>query len=399
MNHTDPSESDPRHPTAGRTGWTTGTCAAAAAKAAALRLFAHQTPTRVTLRLPEGGQAEIPLVTVEPAPPGVRAAVRKDAGDDPDITHGALVESLVEPWPEGDVVFAAGEGVGVVTKPGLQVPPGEPAINPIPRRMIRDAIREVTARPVRVTVSVQGGRALAQQTFNPRLGIEGGLSILGTTGIVRPRCTKALRDALRCALHVARACGVTRPVLVPGNIGLKAARRHFRLAPEQAIEVSNEWGWVLDQFPAYDFAALLAVGHPGKLVKLAHGDWNTHSAQSASAVETVRQTIEGLATDHSWGGRSCSHGALSPCPASSRSPANAPSHERPPTDTPSSAPTVEGLLMALEPDRRRRVGDRLAEHVRAAIENKLGRRLPVAVCLINMRGEWIGASGALAPYQ
>ena len=117
------------------------------------------------------------------------------------------------------VTFVAGEGVGTVTKPGLQVPPGEPAINPIPRRMIVAAVREITARGVRVEISLPGGREIAAKTFNPRLGIEGGLSILGTTGIVRPYCTRAVRDALTCALDVAAACGVTAPVLVPGNIG------------------------------------------------------------------------------------------------------------------------------------------------------------------------------------
>ena len=150
--------------------------------------------------------------------------------------------------------FVAGEGVGTVTKPGLQVPPGEPAINPVPRQMILAAIRDVTARGVRVEISLPGGREIAAKTFNPRLGIEGGLSILGTTGIVRPYCTRALQDALKCTLDVAAACGVTAPVLVPGNIGASAARRHFSLREEQVIEAGNEWGFVLDLL----FAACLS---------------------------------------------------------------------------------------------------------------------------------------------
>ena len=137
--------------------------------------------------------------------------------------------------------------MGTVTKPGLAIPPGEPAINPVPRRMIREAVREVTPRGVRVTISIPGGGELARKTFNPRIGIVGGLSILGTTGIVRPFSCSALRESLRCALNVAAAAGIRAPVLVPGHIGERAARAHFRVADEQVVEVGNEWGFVLDE--------------------------------------------------------------------------------------------------------------------------------------------------------
>ncbi len=243
-------------------------------------------------------------------PKAVTAAVRKDAGDDPDVTHGLEVRvrlswndeaagqasNLSAPTAAGclchqknstqagclryGVKFVAGEGVGTVTKPGLQVPPGEPAINPVPRQMIVAAIREITARGVRVEISVPGGREIAAKTFNPRLGIEGGLSILGTTGIVRPYCTRALQDALKCALDVAAACRVTAPVLVPGNIGARAARRHFSLREEQVIEAGNEWGFVLDLLSRHAFRAVMLLGHPGKLAKLAAGHWDTHSSRS-----------------------------------------------------------------------------------------------------------------------
>ncbi len=209
--------------------------------------------------------------------------MRKDAGDDPDVTDGLEVRVTLSWDDAAEATFVAGEGVGTVTKPGLQVPPGEPAINPVPRQMILDAIRDVTPRGVRVEISVPGGREIAAKTFNPRLGIVGGLSILGTTGIVRPYCTRALHDALRCTLDVAAACQVTAPVLVPGNVGARAARRHFSLRDEQLIEVGNAWGFIVDLLAQRAFSAVLLAGHPGKLAKLAAGQWDTHSARSSQA--------------------------------------------------------------------------------------------------------------------
>ena len=346
-----------------RTGWTTGPCAAAAAKAAAWWLCRRERVEHVTIRLPEEQSVCLPVAFVEATAEGAVAGVRKDAGDDPDVTHGATVIVALQWQAEGDVTFRAGAGVGVVTKPGLQIPPGEPAINPVPRRMIRAAIRELTDRPVVVTVAIPGGGALAEQTFNPRLGITGGLSILGTTGIVRPRCVKALREALHCALDVAHACQVTAPVLVPGNIGAKAAQQLFATTPEQITEVSNEWGWVLDQLPAYGFTALLAVGHPGKLAKLADGEWNTHSGQSRSGVAYVCQLATKLGlpitTEHT---------------------------------------TVDGVLSSLAPAARQTLSHALADAVREAMSLRLQRALPVAVVLVNMQGAQLGASGDLTPW-
>ena len=169
--------------------------------------------------MPGGQTIRVPIVSAAPCGDGTAAlaAVRKDAGDDADATHGLEVVATVAWSPQEGVSFAAGDGVGTVTKPGLQVPPGQPAINPTPRRMIAAAVREVTPRGVRVEIAIPGGREVARRTFNPRLGIEGGLSILGTTGIVRPYCTRALCDALKCAFDVAAACGVRAPVAGAGQ--------------------------------------------------------------------------------------------------------------------------------------------------------------------------------------
>jgi cobalt-precorrin-5B (C1)-methyltransferase len=343
-----------------RSGYTTGSCAAAAAKAAALLLAEGRVVERMEIPLPGGTRVELPIAYIRPAAGGAEAAVVKDAGDDPDVTNGALVTTTVA-WIVGDgVEFAAGEGVGTVTKPGLAIPPGEPAINPVPRRMITQAVREVTPRGVRVTIAVPGGAELAKKTFNPRIGVLGGLSILGTTGIVRPFSCSAMRESLRCALDVAAAAGIRTPVFVPGHIGERAARAHFRVADEQVIEVGNEWGFALDEAirrPSWD---LLILGHPGKLAKLTMGDWDTHSARSGSALPVVIHMYEGKL------GR--------PAPP---------------------ATTVEGLFAALGAAEKRKLGDALAMAVQRAIGTRTGGHLTPSVVLIDLAGGILGEAGAI----
>jgi len=347
-----------------REGYTTGSCAAAAAKAAVLLLAEGRTAESVEIPLPDGRRRRLPVEYVRRMEGGAVAAVRKDAGDDPDVTNGAQIQAGVA-WSEGsDVEFSAGDGVGTVTKPGLAVPPGEPAVNPGPRRMIREALREITPRGVRVTISIPGGRTLAAKTFNPRLGIVGGLSILGTTGIVRPFSCSALRESLRCALSVAAAAGVRAPVFVPGHIGERAAGELFRVAPEQILEVGNEWGFALDTAARHPFASLLALGHPGKLAKLAAGGWNTHSGRSESALPVVAQM----------------HAAVLGRPAAE-------------------APTVEGIFAALGTEGKKRLGDTLAAAVNAAIRTRTGGRFAIAVVLIDLGGHILGEAGDLKPWR
>lgn len=341
-----------------REGYTTGSCAAAAAKAAALLLTRGETAGTVEIPLPDGRRITLAVAHAGQTRDGAEAAVVKDAGDDPDVTHGArIVASLV--WDEGDVVsFAAGEGVGIVTKPGLALAPGEPAINPVPRRMIEAAVREVTDRGLRVTVAVPGGAELAGKTFNPRVGVVGGLSILGTTGIVRPFSCSALRETVRLALGVAAAAGVRRPVLVPGRIGERAARSHLRVPEEGLIEVGNDWGFALDEAARHPFEGIVVAGHPGKLAKLVAGDWDTHSRRSASALPVVAALQERVLGQ----------------PAAP-------------------ATTVEGLFAALDMEARRRLGDDLAAAVREAIAKRTAGRLPAAVLLIDLAGRELGHSG------
>ncbi|HMK34474.1 MAG TPA: cobalt-precorrin-5B (C(1))-methyltransferase CbiD [Desulfomonilaceae bacterium] len=347
-----------------RSGYTTGTCAAAAAKAAAIVLCGGDPPLQVDVPLPNGTHVTLSPVFVRGDTASACAAVRKDAGDDPDVTDGCMVTASVEWSHESEIAFSAGEGVGTVTKPGLSIPPGEPAINPVPRAMIREAVRSVTARGVHVTISIPGGRALAEKTFNPRLGVQGGLSILGTSGIVRPFSTDALRDALTCALSVAVACGVTSPVFVPGRIGEKAAKALFRPTPEQLIEVGNEWGFMLDSVKVIPFQRLLVVGHPGKLAKLIAGWWDTHSSRSGSAVPAVMdlgRKIPGLVPEHSA--------------------------------------TVEGVFQLLGESERSRLAHELASAVRKAVFERVQGRFPVAVTLVNMQGVLLGEDGDTAAWR
>jgi cobalt-precorrin-5B (C1)-methyltransferase len=343
-----------------RTGFTTGTCAAAAAKAATLRLCGKPIPKQVDIWIAEGTRVRLPVLRVRNKAASCEAAVRKDAGSDPDITHGASIVASVAWTRKRGIVFRAGAGVGTVTRPGLSVPPGEPSINPVPRKMIETAVREVTSRSVEVTISIPGGRRLAQRTFNPRLGVMGGLSIIGTTGRVRPFSTSALRDAVRCAVNVAEASGVRNPVLVPGHIGERAARRHFRLRPEQVIEAGNDWGFLIDEAGRRRFTAMLIVGHPGKLAKLAAGDWDTHSSRSASAVDYVRKLISG---------------------------------------EPVNATTVEELMEAQSSRERSLFGNILAAQIANAIRERLRKKVTIAVVLINLKGELRGSNGNLTPWR
>ncbi len=349
-----------------RCGITTGACAAAAAKAAAAVLAGGVAPREVELCLPSGESLRVPILYVESRqnPAAATAAVRKDSGDDPDVTDGLEVRVTLSWDAAAEVTFVAGEGVGTVTKPGLQVPPGQPAINPVPRQMIVRAIRNVTSRGVRVEIGVPGGRQVAAKTFNPRLGIAGGLSILGTTGIVRPYCTQALRDALRCTLDVAAACEVTAPVLVPGSIGARAARRHFSLREEQLIEVGNEWGFVLNLLPPRAFAAVLLLGHPGKLAKLAADEWDTHSAPPP------RPLVISAGCVRRFSGK----------PRRTAQPPRA-------------------FLPRCAPPQKKTLADELAKRIRAAVMSRMGNRLPVAVFLIDMAGECLGTDGDYSPWQ
>jgi cobalt-precorrin-5B (C1)-methyltransferase len=347
-----------------REGYTTGACAAAAAKAAVISLCGTSAPQEVEILLPSGERAIFSVLFIRAKDHGFEAGVRKDAGDDPDVTDQLCVIAHAAFNDTQEVTFAAGEGVGVITKPGLSLPPGEPAINPMPRQMIRTAITGITDRGIQVRISIPGGRELAARTFNPRLGIEGGLSILGTTGRERPFSAPALEESLKCVLAVAAACGVDSPVLVPGNIGERAARKNFRLNAEQIMPVGNRWGFMLDETARCNFTSVLILGHPGKLAKLIDGEWDTHSGKSTSAMPIVTRLGEEI--------------LRIPMPVSQ---------------------TVEGIFQALSEPYRRELAYALSAAIHASIARRLNPMQQSATVIINMNGDILGSAGDLTPWQ
>ncbi|MBQ4430838.1 MAG: cobalamin biosynthesis protein CbiD [Synergistaceae bacterium] len=268
-----------------RTGITTGTCAAGAAKASAIHLTSGIIPESVTVKNPDGLTFSMPV-----SREGEYFCVVKDSGDDrADITNGAKILARVEiVGGEGGIEFVAGNGVGTVTLPGLKIPPGEPAINPIPREMIRTAIREIIPHmSVRVIISVPGGEALAQRTFNPRLGIVGGISILGTTGIVKPMNEAALLESLTLEMNMIRSIGFSDVYIAFAGTGEKFTRRIFSLDGRNVIQCGNYPGHVLDEATRLGFTHATICGHPGKMLKVAAGSFITHSRVADGRLEAL----------------------------------------------------------------------------------------------------------------
>lgn len=270
-----------------RTGYTTGSCAAAAAKAAALALVRGRVADKVSISLPLGGRITLGISRVEPGEGYCRAAVIKDAGDDPDVTHGLTI--VAEVFLQGEeICITGGPGVGTVTKPGLAVPVGQSAINPVPRQMIEREVRKVLGpgRGARVVISAPGGEAVAAQTMNSRLGIVGGISILGTGGIVRPMSEDAYRRSLVPQIDQALALGYRSLVLTPGRMGVKKAGE-LGLPPEAVIETSNFIGAMLEECAKRPVEAVLLLGHLGKLVKVAAGIFHTLGKLADARRETI----------------------------------------------------------------------------------------------------------------
>ncbi|MGQ7794380.1 cobalt-precorrin-5B (C(1))-methyltransferase [Faunimonas sp. B44] len=273
-----------------RRGWTTGACATAAAKAAWQALLTGAFPDPVTIRLPRGETPAFALARERLGADFAMAAIVKDAGDDPDVTHGAEIVVRVRRGPRGSgLVFRAGEGVGTVTRPGLPVPPGEPAINPVPRRMIAAALAEVSALcgvdgesagDIDVTVAVTGGAALAERTWNPRLGILGGLSILGTTGVVVPYSCAAWIHAIHRGIDVARAAGLDHVAGATGNASEAAAKLRYALPDIALLDMGDFAGGMLKYLRTHPVPRLTIAGGFAKLAKLAHGALDLHSSRS-----------------------------------------------------------------------------------------------------------------------
>ena len=267
-----------------RKGFTTGACAAAAAKAAAYILIKEQNVNEVEISLPAGQKAVFEIYDLNYENDVALATIIKDAGDDPDVTNGAEIGAEVRFYTKGfGITVKAGKGVGQVTKPGLAVPVGQPAINPVPMKMIKDELCKVLKETdcplgLEATIFVPRGEELAKRTLNERLGIRGGISILGTTGVVEPISTKAWTDTVVAAMSVAKACGVSHVVLTPGRTSETAAMSIFEKLPQEAfIQMGDHVGFSLAEARKKGFAKVTVVGQFGKLVKIAMGNARTHA--------------------------------------------------------------------------------------------------------------------------
>ncbi len=266
-----------------RRGWTTGACATAAVRAAFEALHTGAFPDPVTIALPGGARPAFSLATSELGPGFARAGIVKDAGDDPDVTHGALVLATVRrPTSGAGILFRAGEGVGTVTRPGLPIPPGEPAINPVPRAMMHAAVAEAAtvlgvAPDAELEIAVPGGEKLAERTLNGRLGIVGGLSILGTTGIVVPYSCAAWIDTIHRGVDVARAMGLAHVAGATGSTSEAAVQALYGLSDPALIDMGDFVGGMLKYLRRHPVPRVTVAGGVAKMTKLAQGLLDLHS--------------------------------------------------------------------------------------------------------------------------
>lgn len=352
-----------------RRGWTTGTCATAATRAACEALFTGSFPDPVTITLPGGQTPAFALAWTEAGDGWAAAGVVKDAGDDPDVTHGALIRARVSRAEPGQgVVFRAGEGVGTVTRPGLPVPVGEPAINPVPRGMIRRAVEEAAAAAgaspdMIVEIGVENGEALARRTMNPRLGILGGLSILGTTGIVVPYSCAAWIASIQRGIDVARAGGLTHVAACTGDLSEKAVVARYGLPDHALIDMGDFVGGTLKHLRRHPVARLTLCGGFAKMGKLARGLLDLHSKRNAVDLDWLADRLAEL-------------GAAPELVAEAR--------------TANTAAQVLGMARAAGLP----LADRVAELARAAALATLdGAQVEVEVLVTDRGGAIVGAAG------
>ena len=299
-----------------RKGVTTGLCAAAAAKAAVITLLTSDTTTEVDVTAKTGAVIKLKVTDTLREDGVVMCAVQKDAGDDPDVTNGLKIFAAVSKTDTKGISIDGGEGIGRVTKPGLKVPVGKAAINPVPMEMITSAIEGVCGQylytgGIKAIIYVPSGAEIAKKTMNERLGIVGGISILGTTGIVEPMSEKALVDTIKAEIDVQAASGKISMLITPGNYGRDFAEKMLGLDISEAIKCSNFIGETLDYISAKGVKRITLIGHAGKLVKLAGGIMNTHSriadcrmeiiaahcALAGAETETVRRIMACVTTE------------------------------------------------------------------------------------------------------
>ena len=280
-----------------RGGYTTGACAAAGVKAALILLTTGEIVSEVEITALDGTILKIPIKGVEKISDGIRAEVIKFSGDDPDITNGVSVFTTVRRILRDEIIFRAGLGVGLITKAGLQLKIGEPAINPKPRELIRNVAAEFGINGLEVEISIPAGIELAKKTLNPILGVEGGLSIIGTTGVLRPMSEEAFKNSLVPQIDVAKAAGFSELVFVPGKIGETIAKK-IGFDEGATIQTSNFIGFMLEAAAEREISKIILCGHIGKLIKVAAGIFHTHNRVADARLETLAAyaAAEGLKT-------------------------------------------------------------------------------------------------------
>jgi cobalt-precorrin-5B (C1)-methyltransferase len=347
-------------------GWTTGACATAAARAAFQALVTGTFPDPVTIRLPGGATPSFALALKELGPEGASAGIVKDAGDDPDVTHGALVVARVRRAPRGTgIVFRAGAGVGTVTLAGLALPVGDPAINPGPRAMIRATLCQLEPAPdLEVTVSIPGGEALAARTMNARLGIVGGLSILGTTGIVVPYSCSAWIASIERGVDVARAAGLIHIAAATGSTSEAGVRRLLDLPEIALIDMGDFVGGLLKYLRRHPVPRLTLAGGIAKMAKLAQGHLDLHSARSRIEGADLARRLEAIAA---------------------------------PADTIAAcadAASVGEALSAIDPRWTGALASSIAEDARAVAATQLGPSIAVDAAIFDRQGALLAHAGA-----
>ena len=341
-------------------GYTTGACAAAGVMAALL--FERGEPwDTVTFPALDGTMLHIPIKTVKKVDDGICVEVVKFSGDDPDITKDVSVFTTIR-HIEGEVKFLAGKGIGIVTKKGLQVPVGEPSINPGPRKLIRQVIKDMTGVDggFSFEISIPAGIALAKQTLNPVLGVEGGLSVIGTTGVLRPMSEEGFKNSLVPQIDVAREAGYDTLVFVPGNIGARIAAA-WVLPKGAIVETSNFIGFMLEKAAERGIKRTLLLGHIGKLAKVAAGVFYTHNRIADARLETIAAYAAEAGLSMEKVGRLLA------------------------TNT-----TEDALTILAEANLKDKVCARLAERAGIRCERYLFGKMQVGIVMVTMTGEILG---------
>ncbi len=346
-----------------RYGNTTGACAAAAAKAALLALTKLPVD-RVGVPSPYGIRFEILVRESKKIGDDTgTATVVKDAGDDIDATDKLEISATVKLTDDGRITIHSGKGIGIVTKPGLQVPIGEAAINPVPRRMIEESVKEAlpVGKGAEVTLNIPEGEKVAAKTLNPKLGIVGGLSVLGTTGVVKPLSMEACRRSLVPQIDVAVSAGFERLFFVPGNIGERITKKLFNPPEDDIVQTGDFVGYMLDKAVEKGVKEIVFLGHPGKLAKVAAGIFNTHHKVADARNEVIAAHAGAAGADASVVSRILQ--------------ANT---------------TEEAITLLKQAGLSEQVFDRIAERVRERVSDRTLQKIKVSVILVSLDGEVLG---------